>query len=270
MHESSVPQRIRRRAGYEYLALALGWGFLGLECLIWSAFAALLIPVLSERAGRRVGRQAIVRGFRIYLRWLSFLGACSFDLDALDTLRDAPPLILAPNHPSLLDAVLIISRFPDLTCVIKAAIMRNPLFAAPVRLARYLSNDSLAGTIRQAGADLAQGSHLLLFPEGTRTSRAPLNPLKGSVGLIARRYGVPVQTLLIETDSGYLGKGWPVMRPPRMPVRYRVRLGRRFDPPEDVRAFNSELERYLRAELTGAAGREGPLGSGRPARPAIG
>lgn len=266
MRGSRAPHRSRWRAAYEYLALMLGWGFLGLACLLWTGVAALLVPLLSERVGRRVGRQAIMRSFRLYLRWLSLLGACRFDLGALDALSDAAPLILAPNHPSLLDAVLVISRFPDLTCVIKAAILRNPLFGPPARLARYISNDSLAGTIRQAGAELAQGSHLLLFPEGTRTSRAPLDPLKDSVGLIARRYGAPVQTLLIETDSGYLGKGWPVMRPPRMPVRYRVRLGRRFDPPKDVRAFTSQLELYLRAELTGAASAE----AGRPLGSAIG
>lgn len=270
MLKPRVPQPSRGRVAYEYLALALGWGFLGVECLLWTGVAALLLPLLSERAGRRVGRRAIMGGFRLYLRWLTFLGACRFDLDALDALGDAPPLILAPNHPSLLDAVMVISRFPDLSCVIKAAITRNPLFGPPVRLARYIPNDSLADAIRQAGAELAQGSHLLLFPEGTRTSRGPLDPLKGSVGLIARRYRVPVQTLLIETDSGYLGKGWPVMRPPRMPVHYRVRLGQRFDPPEDARAFTSELERYLRGELSADADLDGVVGAGRSARPAIG
>jgi len=211
-----------------------------------------------------------MRGSRLYLRWLSLLGACRFDLVALNTLRGDPPLILAPNHPSLLDAILVISRFPDLVCVIKAGLFRNPMLGPAVRLARYIPNDSVAGTIRQAGGNLAQGSHLLLFPEGTRTSQRPLGPLKGSVGLISHRYGVAVQTLLIETDSGYLGKGWSLLRPPRMPVRYRVRLGRRFDPPEDVRAFTAELEVYIREELSGASGLDAALGAGRPATPAIG
>ena len=258
------------RAVYDYLALSLGWGFLGLLCLLWFPIAALLHPLLPEAPGRRLGRRAIMGGARLYLRWLALLGACRFDLDDLDALRGAPPLILAPNHPSLVDAVLVISRFPDLACVIKAALLGNPLLGPAVRLARYIPNDSHLGTIRQAGAELGRGSHLLLFPEGTRTSRRPLGPLKGSVGLIARHYRVPVQTLLIETDSGYLGKGWPILRRPRMPVHYRVRLGRRFDPPEDVRAFTAELEGYLRAELSGAVGAGPELGAGGPMTPVIG
>jgi 1-acyl-sn-glycerol-3-phosphate acyltransferase len=91
-----------------------------------------------------------------------------------------------------------------------------------------------------------------LFPEGTRTTRAPINSLVGSVGLIAKHAQVPVQTLVIETDSPYLSKGWPLFRRPALPITYRVRLGKRFDPPVDVAAFTAELDRYYRAELKGA------------------
>ena len=101
-------------------------------------------------------------------------------------------------------------------------------------------------------AHLREGGILLLFPEGTRTTRAPINSLVGSVGLIAKHAQVPVQTLVIETDSPYLSKGWPLFRRPELPITYRVRLGKRFDPPADVAAFTAELDRYYQAELEGA------------------
>ena len=34
-----------------------------------------------------------------------------------------------------------------------------------------------------------------------------------------------------------------------MPIHYRVRLGRRFDPPQRTRRFMAELEHYFRHEL---------------------
>jgi hypothetical protein len=37
-----------------------------------------------------------------------------------------------------------------------------------------------------------------------------------------------------------------------LPITYRVRLGRRFDPPADVPAFTAELDRYYRQALEGA------------------
>jgi 1-acyl-sn-glycerol-3-phosphate acyltransferase len=90
---------------------------------------------------------------------------------------------------------------------------------------------------------------LLLFPEGTRTTSSPVNPFKGSIGLISRHAGVAVQTIVIETESIYLSKGWPLFRKPFMPIHYRVRLGRRFDPPQNTHEFIAELEEYFAQEL---------------------
>ena len=120
------------------------------------------------------------------------------------------------------------------------------------RLARYVRNDSPRQMIKESVAHLRDGGVLLLFPEGTRTTRAPINPLVGSVGVIAKHANVPVQTLVIETDSPFLSKGWPLFRRPGLPITYRVRLGRRFDPPTDVPAFTAELDRYYRQELEAA------------------
>jgi 1-acyl-sn-glycerol-3-phosphate acyltransferase len=103
--------------------------------------------------------------------------------------------------------------------------------------------------VLQACDDFKNGSHLLLFPEGTRTTRHPVNPLTGSAGLIARQAGVPVQTVIIETDTPFLCKGWPLFRKPTMPLHFRVRLGRRFAPPQNTRLFTAELEQYFAEEL---------------------
>ncbi|MEJ1730842.1 1-acyl-sn-glycerol-3-phosphate acyltransferase, partial [Escherichia coli] len=92
-----------------------------LVCLSWLPFAAVLHPILPRRIGQRLGRLAIMVGFRIYLRILTLLCACRFDLSALDALRDERSLIIAPNHPSLLDAVVLASRLPHAVCVMKAS-----------------------------------------------------------------------------------------------------------------------------------------------------
>jgi 1-acyl-sn-glycerol-3-phosphate acyltransferase len=170
----------------------------------------------------------------------------------IDTLQGGPPVILAPNHPCLIDALLILTRHPNIVCVMKAALMRNVFLGSGSRLARYVRNESSRQMVKESVAHLRDGGVLLLFPEGTRTTRAPINALVGSVGLIAKHAQVPVQTLVIETDSPYLSKGWPLFRRPELPITYRVRLGKRFDPPSDVPAFTAELDRYYRNELHGA------------------
>ena len=237
---------------YEWVALYCLLALLGIICLAWSAIALLLYP-LPRRQGIAAGRLGIMAGFRLYAWFLSFFGAYRLDLRAIDTLRGGPPLILAPNHPCLIDALLILTRHPNIACVMKGALMSNVFLGAGSRLARYIRSDMPRQMIKEAVAELRDGGIVLLFPEGTRTTRLPVNPLTASVGVIAKHAGVPVQTLIIETDSPYLSKGWTLFRRPHLPITYRVRLGRRFDPPADVAAFITVLEQEYSQQLSGGS-----------------
>lgn len=221
---------------------------LGLLCVTWTPIALVLGRVLPASRAHALGRAAITRAFRFYVGALAALGACRFDLTALDELRDAGPLIIAPNHPSLIDAVLVISRLP-VTCVMKAEIRDNLFLGPGSRLAGYIGNRSVRRMIGQSVQALAEGSQLLFFPEGTRSTRYPVNPFNVSIGSIARHAGVPVQTVFIDTDSPYLGKGWPLHRRPPLPITYRIRLGQRFEIGEDTRAFVARLERHFATEF---------------------
>ncbi|MEX8493525.1 MAG: 1-acyl-sn-glycerol-3-phosphate acyltransferase, partial [Sphaerotilus sp.] len=69
------------------------------------------------------------------------------------------------------------------------------------------------------------------------------------ITLMAQRAGVPIQTVLIETDSPYAGKGWPLWRLPPLPVVFRVRLGERFAPDTDHEALRQRLQAYFTKEL---------------------
>jgi len=240
------------RSLYEYFALYSSLTLLGIICLTWSVFAWPLYFILPERLGTSIGRRGIMGGFRLYAWSLSITGAYRLDLRAVDSLRGGPPVILAPNHPCLIDALLILTRHPNLVCVMKSELMRNVFLGSGSRLARYVRNDSSRQMVKESVAHLRRGGVLLLFPEGTRTIHSPINSLVGSVGLIAKYANVPVQTLVIETDSPFLSKGWPLFRRPSLPITYRVRLGKRFDAPTNVAAFTAELDQYYRRELAGA------------------
>jgi 1-acyl-sn-glycerol-3-phosphate acyltransferase len=255
---------VRRAALHETLRLHLGFLLLGLICLAISALALAIRVLLPRRSSKQLGRKLIAASTRAYLGMLTLMGACRFDLRELDALRDAPPMVIAPNHPSLLDALMVLSALPNATCIMKADIVGNVFFGAAARVAGYVSNTPLRTMVQLAIDELHQGSHVLLFPEGTRTTRFPVGRLQGTTGLIAKCAGAPVQTVLIETDSGFLGKGWALLWTPRMPITYRVRLGKRFDAPTHPARFVSELEQYFHSELAHAQLPEFPVSRPRP------
>lgn len=236
----------------EHLANWVILALLGAICLGWSVIALVCYPLLPRRVGTALGRFGIMTGFRLFAWTLSITGAYRLDLQAIDALRGGPPVLLVPNHPSLIDALLILTRHPNLACVMKKELMGNVFLGAGSRLARYIPSGQPRQMIRECVDALGEGGVVLLFPEGTRTTRLPINPLTGSVGVIAKLARVPVQTVIIETDSPYLSKGWPLFRVASLPITYRVRLGKRFDPPQNAAALVEELEREYTTELDGA------------------
>lgn len=238
-----------RGAAHETARLYLGYLLLVGICLGISLLAIAMRALLPRARSKRWGRKLAAASFRGYLRLLVLMGACRFDLAALDVLQAGPAVIIAPNHPSLLDAVMILSRLPDATCIMKADIVNSVFFGAGARLVGYIRNMPLRTMVQLSVADLRQGSSLLLFPEGTRTRQFPVGRMQGTTSLISKHAGVPVQTVFIETDSAFLGKGWSLLWTPKMPVTYRVRLGKRFEPAGDTAHFTAELERYFEAEL---------------------
>jgi 1-acyl-sn-glycerol-3-phosphate acyltransferase len=237
---------------YEYFALYCSLSLLAFLCLTWSVFALPMYFILPAKFGTALGRRGIMVAFRLYAWSLAATRAYRLDLGEIDRLRGGPPFVLAPNHLSLIDAPLILAHHPNITCVMKSELMNNVFLGSGARLARYVRNDSPRQMVKESVAHLRCGCVLLLFPEGTRTKHAPINTLTASVGLIAKYAKVPVQTLLIESDSPFLSKGWSLFRRPRLPITYRVRLGKRFDAPEDAAIFTAELDRYFRLALAHA------------------
>ena len=218
--------------------------------LTWNLVALLLYPLLSRENGTVVGRAAIssvYRGFWTCAQWLGLMRIDSTALDVLD--RDAG-LIIAANHPSMLDAMLVVARVPRGICIMRASLMRNPFLGAGARLARYIRNDPPRGMIRSAVVNLKAGGQLVLFPEGTRTIAPPVNTFRPGITLMAHMAQVPIQTVIIETASPYLGKGWPIWRTPAFPVVFSARLGTRFAPEADHHGLLKRLESYFAAELS--------------------
>ena len=236
------------RSGYAYLAMLLGFG-----CLVLLGLLALPITLvlMCLPAAIRIpmGRRLISRMLTGYLHFLNMFCSVRVDSTALEKVRLDGPIIIIANHPSLLDAVVLLARLPRAVCVMKGSLKRNILFGPMARLSGYVSNDDPMNLIRQSCDELAGGAQILLFPEGTRTRTFPINAFSEAASFIAARSGVSVQTLFIEFSSPYLGKTWPLFRRPVLPLCITVKLGRKFEPVGDRLAQTEQLESYYRAHL---------------------
>src|SRR4030095_965491 len=101
-------------------------------------------------------------------------------------------LIVAANHPSMLDALVVVARLPRGVCVMKAELLRNVFLGGGARLSQEHRNHARRRIVRDPVASLREGNQLVLFPEGTRTVTSPINAFKPGITLIAHLAGVPI------------------------------------------------------------------------------
>jgi 1-acyl-sn-glycerol-3-phosphate acyltransferase len=237
--------------------LRLGQVCLFYVMLLWLGAMLLvgnlgLLPlVVTPRSFREpIAQKLISAVFRLFLHGAERCGLMRLDLRGLDTLNRQRSLLLVANHPSMIDVFLIISRVHRAVCLMKASIGGNILFGVGAYLAGYVSNRQVDMMLRSATAALGHGPHLLVFPEGTRTTRQPVNDIKPGVALIAKRSGAPLQTILIRTNSPYLSKGWTLFRPPRFPLIYKATVGSQLVATGKSAATASALQHYFEQELS--------------------
>ncbi|MGI9493922.1 MAG: lysophospholipid acyltransferase family protein, partial [Geminicoccaceae bacterium] len=154
-------------------------------------------------------------------------------------------LVVVSNHPMLLDGVLLASRLPRASCIMSSKLMGNVFIGVGARFARYIQVEQPLSMIKEAVQDLKRDAQLIIFPEGTRTAGERVNRFRPGVTLIAKKADVPIQTVFIETRSPFLTKGWPILKPPPLPIEISVRLGRRFQPEADHAKLLADLEEYF-------------------------
>lgn len=227
--------------------LVLLW--LVLMLLAVNFFVFFLYYLLPRKIGRSFGRKLNGFVFKLFLGGCSTFGLMHLDLQALDKLNTEKGIIIAPNHPSMVDVFLVLSRIKNASCLMKASLWNNVLLGSGARLAGYVRNDSITKMIRNSIIELESGGNLLIFPEGTRTVSAPINRLKAGVGLISAKAQVPVQTVLLLTDSPYVSKHWPIWKAPPFPVRFKATVGKRFEPTPKAAEMVALLQNYYDSTL---------------------
>lgn len=241
-----------RRAYYifAYYLSFLVFGVVGLGLNL--VCAVLLLAPRREALGRPV-RRVIRLLFDLWTKWLTACGIVRVSYHGFDgPIEDG--VVVVANHPSLIDAPILLARMPGATCIFKPQIMRNPVIGPAAIMAGYSSGDAGVDTVRTVAAKVAAGRSLLIFPEGTRTEVGrTLGPLKAGFALVAARAGAPVQLVIIRVTEGLVARGRPWWRyPDTLPAWISATLDRRWehDPGRHAATLCDEVEARIREVLS--------------------
>ncbi len=250
----------RREHGLRRLAAtALCFAVFGAGCLALSLFAIPVVALLpGESSARSLRRRRIVgRTMRWFAGFIRATGVLSFEIQGAERLGRPGQLIVA-NHPTLIDAVVLLGLTPSSTCIVKQALWHNPLTRWLVVAAGYVSNSPTDRMIEGASEALLAGQSVIIFPEGTRT--VPGRPLQFHRGAaaIAVRAAAVVTPVYIRCNPSTLTKGEPWYRIPERRAHFSLRAGTDLDlapfkrgapAPIAARALNEHLLQMFAAEL---------------------
>ena len=243
------------KSSWEWLLLILGliyWATVGLLITFLGITLSLLF---SRQKTLKFGRYLLSSAFKIFIAFLDITGLLVLDDSELKKIANLDgPAIIAPNHIALWDAVFIIASLPEIVCIMKGEILRNPFLGGGAQLAGYIPDDSISIMFKQAIKCLKGQEKILLFSEGTRTKNDAkwINPIKGGVALLARKAQVPVVPVFIRSNTRFLEKGWLLFKKPIFPLHISFTVGDcvYIKADESTRAFNIRLENMYINELS--------------------
>jgi 1-acyl-sn-glycerol-3-phosphate acyltransferase len=236
-------------------------GFL-LFTLGGAAIGWLLLPFAraggrSRLAQQRRNRQVIFGGYRFFTGALQAMGLIEYRPPPLPTLPKAP-YVLVSNHPTLLDVMLLLGTFPDVTVLVKASWFDSPFIGPLLRGGGYMpgpspgDGDDGAPVLDRILETLREGSSVLVFPEGSRSPPGELRRFRVGAAEAARRAGVPLLPVVIACGPLTLLKGQAWYEVPERAIRYEVKLLEPMTVAQDVDA--RAVTRALRARYAEALG----------------
>ncbi len=164
--------------------------------------------------------------------------------------------VMVANHLSLLDILVLFRTFAHFKWVSKVENFRVPFIGWNMSLNGYikLKRGDRASVLRMMEAckkSLAQGSSVMMFPEGTRSATGRLRPFSPGAFELALRTRSPVQPILIQGTREALPKRGFVLQG-RHPIRITV-----LDPisPDSFEQLSAQqLTEHVRTLMAAALG----------------
>jgi peptidoglycan-N-acetylglucosamine deacetylase len=163
------------------------------------------------------------------------------------------PVVLVSNHPTLCDVTAVVSLFPNIVCLARDGIARNPLMGRLLRVCGFVPTGPR--TLEECAERLRMGFDVLIFPEGTRSPlEGGLQPFHRGAFEIAIRAGVPIVLLKLTCRPPALSKSLPMWRNPDGMAVLTVEAVETIRPTagQDSRAICRDVERRYH-ELLGLA-----------------
>ncbi|HUP91538.1 MAG TPA: lysophospholipid acyltransferase family protein [Solimonas sp.] len=192
-------------------------------------FPVACLPAPDRATAKRRAQSLVQRWFRFFAGLMRTVGVITWEIHGEEKLRKPGQMIIA-NHPTLIDVVLLIAYIPEVDCIVKQALFRNPFTRLPITWAGYISNSTPEQLVADCSDALKAGRSLMIFPEGTRSRPGEPIRIPHGTARIALESGAPILPVTIACSPLMLNKHVPFWRVPPRPGHWTITVGEAYSP----------------------------------------
>jgi 1-acyl-sn-glycerol-3-phosphate acyltransferase len=212
-------------AGVCFIFFGIGGVFLGYVLL-----PIIRVVVFEKNKRVRCTQYIICVTFNFFCKLMSFFQLIKYEFIGFDKLSSDEGIILIANHPTLIDYVVIVSKLKQCNVIVKESLWNNRYMNKVIAAAGYIPNTHASELMELVRKSLIETKHLLIFPEGTRTTPGEPILLQRGAAQLAIRLPAKVRMLRITTSSIALTKKSKWYNIPKETVNYRIEVSNLIDP----------------------------------------
>jgi 1-acyl-sn-glycerol-3-phosphate acyltransferase len=193
----------------------LFWGFVVLSSALLFPIAVVIWALTAPFDRRRRALHLFTCFWASLYTWLNPVWRVT--IHGRENIDPGATYVYVANHLSLLDILVLFRLFTDFKWVSKAELFKIPGVGWNMTLNNYIplrrgERDSVIAMMAQCQEALAQGSSLMMFPEGTRSATGELKAFKTGAFELAVAADVPIVPIAIVGTNNALPKHGFVLR----------------------------------------------------------
>jgi len=195
--------------------------------LVLALLATLLTSILTliwAVLFRRPADEIQIFG-RYWGKFICAVSGVAVSIEGMDNLAPDRNYIFAANHQSQFDIFVLQGYLPyNFRWLAKKELFQVPIWGAAMKKAGYIPVDRSHGrqavkSLDKAAKRIAEGTSVIIFPEGTRSRDGKLQPFKAGGMVLAIKSAVELVPVAISGTFAILPKGSLMLHPGRVVIR---------------------------------------------------
>ncbi len=212
--------------------------------LVWGTIGTVL--GLMDRSGN-----GVIWVGRNWVAWI--LSACGIRVvsEGVDDLDPSRPAVFMSNHQSVIDIAALVHTIPfGFRFVVKRELTRIPFFGWPVSLGGHVIIDrgdrpKALRSLAKAADQIAGGTHVIMYPEGTRSPTGRLQAFKKGGFHLAITAQVPIIPVTVSGTQRITPKRSLRIESGQVKIRYGKPIPTKGLTPADRHALAEEVRQAI-------------------------